>query len=412
MRTLAGGGTRPAAAARLRGRGNLAAAVVDQGLSSLTNLGLNLAVASTSSTETFGALGLVVALYLLEVGVVYGAIVEPYSVTAPDERDRATPHAVAAALVLGLVLGAAHLLAGTFTSGDLGAFLTVYAVATPGLVVQAATRGLLIGRGQASIALRSNLLWAVVQLVLSVMALRSDSGLGLLVAWSAGAWVAAAYCTWHLGVGIGVRGWRTWFHGRGRMALSWTGDQLAQGGLSQVMVFTLGAVAGLAAVGSYRGALQLTGPVTVLVSGLRVVVLPGAARRARARDGSLRRAITRLTVGFPVMTFVLVAPLLLLPDAAGEWLLGETWSGARAVLPWLLVMRMASSATAALSVGMRATQDYRDTLYLRIGGGVSMIVAATAAGAVDGAMGASIAMAVVALAWLPLWQLSFNRRAG
>jgi O-antigen/teichoic acid export membrane protein len=392
-------------------RRNLLYGVLDQGVFSLVNLGLNIAVAATSSSETFGALGLVLALYLLETGLVYGGIVEPYSVSAPAEGGDATRHAVAASVVLGLVLGAVHLVAAVVASGMLAAFLLAYALATPGLLVQSSARGLLVAGGKTRLAFRSNLVWAVVQVGLSIAALAAGSSVGVFVAWAAGGWASAACCLWCLRARPRVVGWRSWFRGRTKVAASWAGDYLAQHGLSQVMVFTLGAVAGLTAVSSYRGALQLTGPATVVVGGLRQVILPGAARRARAGDGSLERAITGAAVAFPAVTLVLVAPFLLLPSDAGAAMLGESWDGARAVLPWILVMRMANTAVTALSVGLRATHDYRATLVLRVAGGVSMLVGATVAGAWWGAMGASVALAIVAVILVPLWRVAFVRQA-
>src|SRR5690606_3303340 len=97
-------------------------------------------------------------------------------------------------------------------------------------------------------------------------------------------------------------------------------------------------------------------------------------------------------VAFPAVSFVLVAPFLLLPGDMGIRLLGETWDGARAVLPWILVMRMANTATAAFALGLRATHEYRATFSLRVLGGAATLIAATAAGARWGATGAAAAM--------------------
>lgn len=384
--------------------------MADQGMSSLCNLGVNIAVASSSSGETYGALGLVLSLYLIEYGVVYGAVVEPYSVSSDTGSNRLTRHAVAASVVLSTALATATLAISQVASGELSTFLLAAAIATPGLLVQVAARGLLIARGLTRVTMVSNMVWAVVQFGGSIVAWHLGSSLGLYVAWAAGAWAAGAFCLWQLGVGVVVRGWRDWYRGRLRLAVSWTGDQLAQSGLSQVMVFTLGAVAGLSAVGAYRGAVQLTGPATVLVTGLRLAVLPGAARRARADDGSLTRSIAQLVVAFPLLTLVFVGPFLLVPEALGEKLLGETWADARAVLPWVLIMRMASSVTTAQSIGMRALHDYRDTIRLRVLGGVATVVFCTAAGAVYGALGAAMALAFVSVLLIPLWHRALGRQ--
>jgi O-antigen/teichoic acid export membrane protein len=381
--------------------------VADQGVSSLTNLGLNVAVAATNSTETYGALGLVMALYLLEFGVVYGAVVEPYAVIGDEERERTTAGAVAAATVLALALTVLHLVVAFVAGGIVSTYMYAFALATPGLVLQLASRGMLIAQGRSKVALRSNIVWASVQVVLTVIAIGLDLQLGIFLAWAAGAWSSAAFCLWGVHVGPRVRTWRSWFHGRMRLAVSWTGDYLAQNGLAQVLVFCLLAVAGLNAVGSYRGALQFAGPATVVVAGIRQVFLPGAARRARAADGSLRHSITQLAVLFPVVTLVLVGPFLLLPTAVGEAMFGDTWAGAREVLPWIVVMRMATSAGTAYATGLRASHETRATLRLRVVGGIAILISATAAGAWHGAVGAAVALAFVATMLVPLWWRAF-----
>jgi O-antigen/teichoic acid export membrane protein len=396
---------------QLRGRSNLMFGVADQGVSSLTNLGLNVAVAATSSTETYGALGLVMALYLLEFGVVYGAVVEPYSVVSNDERRRTTGSAVAAATVVGCVLTAVHLLVAAVASGVVSTYMLAFALATPGLILQVAARGVLIAQGRSRVALVSNVAWGVVQVVLTGAAIGLDFNLGIFLAWAAGAWTSAAVCLWSARTAPRLRSWRSWFEGRLRLAVSWTGDHLAQSGLAQILVFCLLAVAGLNAVGAYRGALQFAGPATVVVAGIRQVFLPGAARRARSADDSLRRAIDQLALLFPLVTLVLVGPFLLVPTALGEAAFGDTWAGARAVLPWIIVMRMATSAGTAFATGLRATHEVRATLYLRVGGGTATLATATVAGALHGASGAAAAMAVVAIVLVPLWWRAFTRRA-
>lgn len=396
---------------RLGGRARALAAVTDQGVSSVTNLALSLLVARISSPEAFGALGIVTAVYLLEVGLSRGAISDPYTVLSAGYEDDRRRDAISAAFRTGLALSAVHALAGLLFDGSLRTFLLTYAALTLGLVVQDAARMMLIANGLVAQALVSNLLWAAVQVALSGFAIAADSGQLILVAWAVGGWVSAAYCLFRLGCWPLAQGdWRRWFRDHRRLALSWSAEQISQNGLFQMLMWTIGLVAGLEAVGSYRGALVLVGPATIVIGGLLQLLLRSATQRARAGGGVLAPFVGRTTAELGALSSLVLLPLLLIPDTVGEWLLGESWDGARTVLPYAIAARILASMVAGLVLGLRATAEYRTMLKLRLASGFVILAAGTAAAAMWDVVAASAAVAAVNLVSLPLWAWASHHR--
>lgn len=386
-------------------------AVTDQGVSSVTNLALSLLVARISSPDVFGALGIVTAVYLLEVGLSRGAISDPYTVLSAGHEDDRRRDAISAAFRTGLALSAVHASVGLLFDGSLRTFLLTYAALTLGLVVQDAARMMLIANGLVAQALVSNLLWAVIQAALSGFAIAADSGQLILVAWAVGGWASGAYCLFRLGCWPLAQGdWRRWFRDHRRLALSWSAEQISQNGLFQMLMWTVGIVAGLEAVGSYRGALVLVGPATIVIGGLVQFLLRVSVQHARAGGGVLAPFITKTTLGLGALSSLVLLPLLLLPDSAGEWFLGESWDGARTVLPYAIAARILAAMVAGLVLGLRATAEYRTMLQLRLATGFVMLTTATAAAAVWDVVAAAATVVVVNLISLPLWAWASHRR--
>lgn len=400
-------GRRPAGLGRLL---NPVVAVVDQGMSSATNLALAVVVASTGTRVEFGALGLVSALYLFEIALIRGGVGSLYMVMPPEVRRTQRREAVGAATWIGLLLGALTVPAGVLAGGSLRGFLLAYALLTPGLIVQDSARYMLYAERQAPLNLRSNIIWAIVQALATLVALAEGSPIGLLFAWGVGGWASAAYSLVQLRCPPWPSGLTAWFRGRVKHALSWITDGFVQQGIAQLLVWTIGAVAGLRAVGAYRGAVVLTGPATVIIGGLGLgVVLPAAVRRAHRPDGTLERFVTRRVVpGFTLAAVIVLVPLLVLPDQVGEFLLNDTWEASRDLMPVIVAGRILNVMTLGPVLGMRALADRKWSLYLRLLSGGSMLVGATGAAVRWGATGAATALMVISAVLLPLWWIAFR----
>jgi hypothetical protein len=85
------------------------------------------------------------------------------------------------------------------------------------------------------------------------------------------------------------------------------------------------------AAGSLRGASTAMGPLNVLMAFISLNLTPTLLRRERSQDLGF---CVRVALLAAVAVVVWSAALLLLPDAVGRAVLGESWPGARSVMPW------------------------------------------------------------------------------
>jgi O-antigen/teichoic acid export membrane protein len=151
---------------------------------------------------------------------------------------------------------------------------------------------------------------------------------------------------------------------------------LAGTAASLAVTGVVGAVLSPAAVGSLRGASTFIGPLNVMMAFVSLGMTPVLVRRARSRD--LRFC---LAVAGTVLSVVCAwaAVVLLLPDAWGRAVLGDSWAGARSVLPWTLLEYAALGVASASTLGLKVRQEAR--MLVRQKAVVSVLVAVLGCGA-------------------------------
>jgi len=111
-----------------------------------------------------------------------------------------------------------------------------------------------------------------------------------------------------------------------------------------------------------------------------IALLPVWHRRARSGDLTFCARLSLLVVGAPVAWSVV---LLLLPDAVGQAVLGDTWAGARSVLIWTAVEYAALGFVVAPEIGLQAREAARPLIRLQVVYSL-MVVAGGVIGAVVG----------------------------
>jgi O-antigen/teichoic acid export membrane protein len=155
-------------------------------------------------------------------------------------------------------------------------------------------------------------------------------------------------------------------------------------------MYGLGAFAGVASVGTVRGAEMLLGPFFIVLSGVGLVAVPEAARVLRRSVRAL--PIFCLLLGGAQAVAALAWGLLLLvalPDKWGHALLGEVWLTASAlVLPATLSVAFAGFNTGA-AAGLRALGIARRSLKAQICASSFYLVGGVTGGAVGGALGSA-----------------------
>lgn len=379
--------------------------VLDQVVSSATNLLLSILVARALSADGFGSFAVAFTVYAFFVGASRAVVAQPlvvrYASLGPGPFHTASRAATGAAALLGVAAGAGTAAAGLLVAGTTGACLVTIGVLLPGLLLQDMWRAVFVAAGRPAAALVNDVLWAVVQFALvGVLLWRGlDSAPAMLAGWGVAAAAAAL-----LG-GAQFRG-----SPRLRAALPWLVEQrsllgyyaagfLAIMGANQVTFLLIASLGTPADVGALRGAQVVLGPLNLLGYSVSGFALAEMSRRQVSGRTALRAAMA--VSGLMVLAdaaYGLV--LVLVPDEVGVALLGSTWSTAREVLPAALLGLVAiggclGASTLLMARGF-ARESFLISLLLAPGFLVLGVGGLELSGAPGAALGLSLAQCVVA----------------
>lgn len=384
--------------------------VGDQALSSATNLAMSLLVASTSSPRTFGALGIIVAAYLLEVSILRGAVGDLYTVYSTGKGGIADRRqAISASGMIAIGLATVHAIIGVSIGGMVGSWFLLFALLTPGLLLQDTARVLLLAGRQPRRSFESNVVWTWVQIAGScAVYFTSQSATGFFIAWGVGGAISAVYGLARLGVVPNPIGGVVWFRRFRGLSIGWAFEYLATAAPAQLLTWGIGGIAGLEELAAYRGALVLIGPSTVLLGGIRLVGLPAAAALKDDASG-LRRLIVRLEAALIISALITTLPLVVLPDGVGTVLLGGSWVGVEDVLPFVVLDRIAAASSVASVVALRVGRAHRQLLLLRLSTAAAGVALGIGGAMWAGAVGSAAGYAIVTVLMLPLWRGSYKR---
>jgi hypothetical protein len=373
-------------------------------VSSATNFLITLLAARSLSVVEFGAFGLVFAIYIVLLGVIRAVSSQPLVVrysTGPVGRWRAgSAEAAGVAAVGGVAFGAITAMVGFLVAGDVGDALVVLGLFLPGLLVQDVWRFALFAAARPAAAVVNDSVWGVALLI--VLGLTATSG-ERSAAWFFGVWGVTGSFAALVGIAqvrvlpfplAAVR----WLRRHGDLAVPLAGEFMLQGGVEQIVISGVGLLAGLSAVAALRGADALFGPLNVLVGGLSLLAVPEGARLLERSTSAVFRL--SLAVGVIAGSAAVLTGLLLiaLPDSVGSSLLGDTWVSAAALIPAIMVARLASGLASGALSGLRALAAGRAIFMIR-----AKVAPLTVVLGVGGAMltrnawGAAIGIAVAQL---------------
>jgi O-antigen/teichoic acid export membrane protein len=343
---------------------------VDQGLSSLTNFGVGVAAARTSTTAEFGAFSVAFATYLIGVGVVRALISEVYAVRYADDVDLEAPPrqrypdvrgAWGAALIVALLGSVACAVAGALSSGDLRASFFVLAVGLPILVLHDVARFICITRRDAFGAMLFDLAWVIAfggGLIVATVGSGFPGAIVTFELWVFGAACGLLVAVIRLRALPAIRAGYAFVKGVWRYSARYVGDWVALGATVQFGYYLLGATAGLAVVGELRAAMLLIGPLNIVVAGAATIAVPELRRHYRNRERSLKPA-TLLTAGLVGMTLLWFGMIVLIPEDLLRDILGDAAADAASFLPFLLLYSVINMAAQGPIVALRATGNAR-----------------------------------------------------
>jgi O-antigen/teichoic acid export membrane protein len=390
---------------RLLGRAG--GAVIDQVLSSGTQLLLMVLVARETDPTTFGAVSVALLAHGLLLGVVRAAIGEIVLLRCRADRSTTRDEACRG-LFLALLAGAAVALgliaAATLVGGEVGYFLLLMALAAPLVYGQDLLRYVAYGAGRVDQAVLVDGVWFVVQVAVSTSLLAAGEATPtrLILAWVLGAGAGAVALALYRRLWprpVAVRRW--WIDERARTG-GFLADFLISNGMWQGSLLLLGGILPLAELGALRVANVSVHPLANLLAGVRTLILAHLAG-LRARPARAYRRAAHLGLVLAGAAAVYAIGLVLLPDSWGSELFGQTWAEAAALVGIVAageVLRLPTFAAIDLVKVLGAPGDLVRT---RVTGGIGVVAGLLVGGIVAGARGAAMGAAVGYALNLAIW---------
>ncbi|MFF9901440.1 hypothetical protein [Streptomyces longispororuber] len=390
-----GGSTRRAVA------GRLSWGLADQAASSMTNFAVGIYVARSLGLTAFGVFSLAWVTYGVVLNVSRGLATDPLMVRysgVPEASWRgAAARSAGTALGAGAALGAVSLVAGLAFGGRVGTAFACLGVVLPGLLLQDAWRFAFFAAGAGRKAFLNDLVWGVALVPALVVAGRVGTVAAFVLAWGGSAAVAAAYGCFQSGVRPHLAGARAWLRDHRDLGSRYLVENVSNSGASQLRAYGLGAIVGVGAVGVIRGAELLLGPFLALLMGLSLVTVAEAARVLRRAPHRLGPFCLVLGGGQAAAALLWGGALLLVPDRAGELVLGGVWGAASdLIVPVTLGVAGAGLGTGA-AAGLRALGAARRSLRSQliasacyVGGGLGGAALAGTAGSAWGVAAATV----------------------
>lgn len=374
--------------------------VATNALSSLGNLSLSLAIAREAPLAEVGEFAAAFALLSIGIGIGQAAIVEPTIVSSTDlvSMRLAVRRVLTLALAISLPVGLAGMVLGS-------SYITIAAVGLPGAALFMLVRVVSLTRSHSGTALLLEFIWTIVTVLAALGCLSgiiSPVAVFLLYILSASA----------MGVTVCIR--RGWMRpppqnvgATSRQTSAAFGlEYLLGSGTAQMTTIALAATAGRDAVGALKGAGTLYGPVTLLLTSLRTVLLPYLSDSAAGVRALNIRLLVRLSMAILPLFLLLVLMVLLLPDSLGSALLADNWRYVKPLLAPLGAELIFAAAAAVPFAVHRALLEARRTLAIRTFLAPIRVGIVLFAASIGGAPGAAVGMATVALVAAIAWWAS------
>lgn len=375
-------------------------ALASNGLVSLASFMLAISIARNSSIGVFAEFSFAMVSYLFITGLTRAAFTNT-ALSRPNDRQsylrsiqRSTLISIVAAL--GLIVWA--LLSSNY-------YLLILGITLPGQVMLDFIRTYNAAAEKPLMSLTLSTVWSGATLMVSIISFGYAVEPILLFA----TWAISGCLTGFVGsIVSGVLSKPWWGRERSETsaAFFFSIDYLVGAGGAQVTTALLGVLADTRILGAIRGAGTLLGPINLVSTTARSLLLPFLSKDNANKSRQLRSAFSVMIIQVLVMMPLLVL-LQFIPDWLGIQLLGETWKIASlAILPMsidALFNIVMSPALAAHRVAFAGTR----TLVLRFSTGIPRPFIVLYCALQWGVSGAAWAMAVVACITSIVWWVSF-----
>ncbi|MFI7586769.1 hypothetical protein ACIB24_06805 [Spongisporangium articulatum] len=383
--------------------------VIDQVLSSLTNVVLGIVVAQKTSAEGYGAFGVAFLIFMILIGVARAIAGQTmgirYSDKTPAQMRVAAARALGTIAALGVPAGLITLVVGIALGGQIGPPLIAVGLTMPFLLMQDAARMIFFADGRAKLAAVNDGLWAVIQFTVIGLLIAFDAAetWNLVLAWGGAAAVCVVVACVQMRVVPKPSAAAGWVSQHRDLIVYQLPQTLLTSGAMQGSVLIVGKIIGLAGVGAIRAATVLFGPLPIMQTAVMTFAVPEVSRRKGLAPRSLMLIGAAISVLLVAMNGVYLSILLLLPDGFGHALFQDSWEGGRSIILPMGMFYFAACACVGPAAVIIGRGHARKTFFLTMFEG-ALFIALMAAGAVLwGLEGAIWGQVVVQALEVPLW---------
>lgn len=387
----------------------------DQAVSSLTNFVVGLYVARSLGAIAFGVFSLAWVTYGVVINISRGLATDPlmvrYSGVDKAAWRAATGRAAGTALAVGLATGVVSLLAGLAIGGQVGLAFIGLGIVLPMLMLQDAWRFGFFAAGLGRKAFVNDLVWGVALAPALWLAAQYDTVLAFELGWGLAGALAAVYGCFQAGMVPRPSAAWGWLRAQRDLGTRYLVENVSSSGASQLRSYGLGAIAGLAAVGTVRGAELLQGPFQAVLMGLSLVTVAEAARVLRRSPHRLPLFCLLIGGGQAAAAMLWgIALVFLLPQWVGVHMLGEIWPAAHALAVPTTIAVMAASFSTGAAAGVRALGQARRSLRAQLSLSACYLVGGLVGAALGGAPGSAWGVATATMLGSLFWWMQL--RAG
>ncbi|GAB3793833.1 hypothetical protein GCM10027601_43330 [Nocardioides ungokensis] len=369
----------------------------------MTNVALVVAVARTSSQEVYGSFAVLLAMVVFVVGLAracWGTLIAVRG-SCDDGFDALEARSIFTAGLLFAAIGSVICAAayGSVVTIELPPSFLALALLGPLVVAQDLLRFAAVSFQRAGDALWSDGLWLVIlalPLSLDLLSARvAFSASTYILLWLGGCAAALIFLVVRLRPRIRMRGLGIWLRSRRVDVVRLILDGSLGGSVALLVSISTAKFLSLADVAALRGANMLIGPLAVLFSAIQLVLVPELSRRTMRQQRKISLWLL-LSLGSVVIAWGTL--LSLLPPSIGVEILGQSWGGARKIIP-ITSAEYVLWATAAVPIALlKARQMFGQVLLARVVYVVAAAVGLFVVVSLDAGLVAVAASLVVAVA--------------
>ncbi|HEX3959299.1 MAG TPA: hypothetical protein VHZ03_22155 [Trebonia sp.] len=369
--------------------------LADQAVSSLTNVAVSFYLVHTLAPQQFGAFSLAYTSYGFALNASRGLSTDPlmvrYSGVEVKRWRRAVAGATGTALTVGVTSGIVAVAAAIALGGVAGAAFLALGLTLPGLMLQDSWRFSFFASGRGGHAFLNDMIWAAL-LVPAIVVLRLTGH--ATVFWVLFAWGAAAGCAALVGpfqARVIPRMTHTWLwcHLHRDLGPRYLAEGLASNSGVQARSYGMGFMLGLTSLGYFQATSTIYGPVSILFMALGLVAIPEGARVLRRSPSKFGLFCVVLAVGMSAIAMAWVAVLLVgMPLGLGRLMLGSHW---RPTYPLVLPIGISIVGVAVSSgtgAGLHALGASRKSLAVMISASAMLVAFSLIGAELDGVQGA------------------------